>query len=445
MSAPPRPSRRKFLQTSTLAAGGLAALSPAAYARVVGANERLGLGFIGLGAAGTAHMEALLPLRRRLNLELSAVCDVYRRRAERAAARAGKPATAAGAHEDVLGSKDVQAVFLATPDHWHALLAVESIRAGKHVYLEAPAAHTAEQALELARAEQAAGGRVRVQVGVPGARSELSERVRELVRKNQLGRLVGVSAAAGWPASTGAGRAGQWEEIRDPGKAGLDWARWLGHRYRCAGQELAPRRPWDARRFFHFRCYWDYARGVASELLYPRLVHLLAATGLGYPERVTAGGGTWVFDRSRVVPATQGGGREDREVPDTFTMTLDYAGGPTVTLAGSVACAAGTPTALAGADAVLRFNDGEAPSSATIEAQPGARRRKERVALQGAAGSPERHRENFLQACRDPKAELACPLNLAVRADVAIALAVRAFRERRVCGWDSAANRAVVD
>ncbi|MCI0465336.1 MAG: Gfo/Idh/MocA family oxidoreductase [Gemmataceae bacterium] len=458
MPGTPRPSRRKFLQTSALTAGSLAALSPAAYARVEGANERLGLGFIGLGTAGRAHLGALLAARKRLNLEVRSLCDVYRSRAERVATRAGKPATRdlcslrtgrAGCtvttdHEEVLGSKAVHAVFVATPDHWHARLALDSIRAGKHVYLEAPAAHTVEQALELARAEQAEAGRVRVQVGVPGVGGELSERVRELIRTNGLGRLVALTATAGQPARAGAWREGEWEDIRDPGKAGLDWARWLGYRFRCSGQELAPRRPWDPSRFFHFRCYWDYARGVASELLYPRLVQLLKATGLGYPERAAASGGIWVFRRTHAIPASQGGGTDDREVPDTVSVLLDYPGGPTVTLLGSVACDPGSSTVLAGQQAILRFNDG-ASTEAILEPQPGARAGAGRMVLKGAAGSLERHRANFLSACRDPKVELDCPVSLALRADVAIGLAVRAFRERRVCGWDRTANRAVLE
>ncbi len=446
MSGKTGPSRRRFLGSSAVAAGTLITLTPASYARARGANERLGIGLIGLGAAGTAHLNALLEARKAHNLEIRQTCDVHRGRAEAAATRAGKPAVATQNHEDVLGNKQVQAVFVATPDHWHARLALDALAAGKHVYLEPPLGHTLEQALEVSRAAQAARGRVRVQVGIPAAASDLNDRVREHLVKNGLGRLVMASAVSGRNSL-----AAPWREhvepraVSDPGKAGIDWARWLGYRVRCGGQELAPRRPWDPRRFYGWRCYSDYSGGLATELLLPRLGQILKAAGLGYPERVTASGGDWVFNRTHTLAKEYGGGTDDRENADTLSLVLDYPGGPTVTLLGSVASDVSLPTMLAGHDATLRFNDAEAPSEAVIEPQAATGRVKRRTVLNGAPGGAARHREEFLRACRDPKAPLSCPVELALRAEVAIGLGLKAYRERRVYGWDVREGRVLLD
>jgi predicted dehydrogenase len=442
MSLEARPSRRKFLQSS--AAASLMTLGPAAYARVAGANERLGVGMIGLGVMGGDHLTGLLRAGKALNLEVVRTCDVYRRRAERAAARAGKRATATQDYQEVLGDKNVHAVFVATPDHWHGKMAIDAIGAGKHVYLEKPMCHTIEQALELARVEAAAKARVRVQVGVQSTSSELNARVREVVARRGLGRLVMALASVCRNNLAGQWRDyGEWENLADPRKAGIDWDRWLGHRYRCAGQELAPRRPWDPRRFFQFRCYWDYSGGVATDLFFHRLTPLLQMTGLGYPERVTAAGGVWVFGRGHRIPASRGGGPDDREVPDMYTTTLDYPGGPTVTLLGSMANDTNTPMLIAGHDATLRFSDSQPPTEAVIEPQTATGRVKERIVLKGAPGEQVLHRENFIQAIRDPKRELSCPVSLALRANIALALGVKAYRERRVYGWDPVDNRPV--
>jgi hypothetical protein len=100
------------------------------------------------------------------------------------------------------------------------------------------------------------------------------------------------------------------------------------------------------------------------------------------------------------------------------------------------------PAVLAGHEATLRFNDAEAPGEAVIESQTATQRVKRRTVLKGAPGGAARHRENFLRACRDAKVPLGCPVELALRAEVAVALGVKAYRERRVYGWDARENRA---
>ena len=146
---------------------------------------------------------------------------------------------------------------------------------------------------------------------------------------------------------------------------------------------------------------------------------------------------------SHTIPANRGGGPDDREVPDMYNTMIDYPGGPTVTLVGSMANNTGVPAIIAGHDATISFDNPESPTVATITPQTATRRIKETITLKGAPSSQGRHRENFLRACRDPKVELFCPISLALKVNVAITLGVRSFRERKVLGWNAKENRVV--
>ena len=164
------------------------ALSPAAYAAVQGANERINLAMIGLGVMGSDHLSGLLEATPSPSTsEITYCCDVFRRRAERAAQRVGKNCRNTMNADDVFAAKDCDAVLIAAPDHWHAKLAIDAIKAGKHVYLEKPMCHTIEQALELQRVADAnkqaprPGGRAVGQLRVerPDPRRDSEERHRQ--------------------------------------------------------------------------------------------------------------------------------------------------------------------------------------------------------------------------------------------------------------------------
>jgi predicted dehydrogenase len=442
MTAPAKPSRRTFLKTSAVA-GSTLALSPGTYAAVQGANERINLAMIGLGVMGSDHLSGLLKQRQPLNTEITYCCDVFRRRAERAAQRVDKNCRSTMNADDVFAAKNCDAVLIAAPDHWHAKLAIDAIKAGKHVYLEKPMCHTIEQALELQRVADA-NKRFRVQVGVQSASFELNDQIRDVIQKNGIGNLVMINSSYCRNNIAGQWRDyGEWESIKDPKAAGLDWDMWQGHRFQVANQQLSPAHEWDPKRFFQFRCYWAYSGGVATDLFFHRLTQIVKATGLGFPERVVSAGGIYVFNRSHTIPANRGGGPDDREVPDMYNTMIDYPGGPTVTLVGSMANSTGVPAIIAGHDATISFDNPESPTVATITPQTATRRLKETITLKGAPSSQGRHRENFLRACRDPKVELFCPISLALKVNVAITLGVRSFRERKVLGWNAKENRVV--
>jgi predicted dehydrogenase len=436
-------SRRGFLETAS--AAGIAALGPRAFSRVLGSNERVNFAVIGLGTMGSGHLRGLKRQASDLNVDVVQTCDVYGKRAERSAQFIGSQASATQRHEAVMENKQVDAVLIATPDHWHARLAIDAIQAGKHVYLEKPMCHTIEQALELARVEEMHKEKVRVQVGVQATSFELLDKIREHIRKNGIGKVAMITASYNRNNTAGSWRDyGTWEAIKNPKEAGIDWDRWLGHKFTCAGQQLAPERAWDPRRFFQFRCYWDYSGGAATDLLFHTLTQLVKAAGLEYPERVVAAGGIWVFGREHTIPDSRGGGADDREVPDMYTTTIDYPGGPTVLLVSCQDNNTRLPWAIAGHDAtvVISGNDPEVPLEAVVEPQRTGRI-TERVVLTGERGSQPKHRANLVQAIRDSGTRLFCPVSLALRTNVAITLGVRSFRENKVFGWNAAEKKVV--
>jgi predicted dehydrogenase len=437
-------SRRDFLKASAVTAGS-AALGPRAYARVRGANDRINFAVIGLGEMGSGHLRGLKRQMSELNLDVIQTCDVYTARAEKSAKFIGPQASPTQRHEEVLGNSKVDAVLIATPDHWHARLAIDAIKAGKHVYVEKPMCHTIEQALELAQVEQEHKDKVRVQVGVQATSFELLDKIHEHIKKGGIGKVAMITASYNRNNTAGPWRDfGGWETIKDPKAAGLDWDRWLGHGFTCAGQQLAPKRDWDPRRFFQFRCYWDYSGGAATDLLFHTLTQLVKAAGLDYPERVVAAGGVWVFGRDHTIPERRGGGSDDREVPDMYTTTIDYPGGPTILLMSCLDNNTRMPWAIAGHDATIqiRGDDPEEPMEAVIEPQRTGRIR-ERVVLKGERGDQAKHRANLVQAMRDSKTQLYCPVSLGLRTNVAITLGVRSFRDRKVYGWDAKEQKVV--
>jgi predicted dehydrogenase len=444
MNRPGSISRRDFLRASS-ATASVAALGSRAYARVRGSNDRISFAVIGIGNMGSGHLRGLKRQMEPLNLDVIQTCDVYAKRAERSAKFIGPQAKPTQRHEEVLGNAKVDVVLIATPDHWHARLAIDAIKAGKHVYLEKPMCHTIEQALELAKVEQEHKDKIRVQVGVQACSFELLDKIREHIKKNGIGKVVMITASYNRNNVAGPWRDyGEWESIQGPREAKLDWDRWLGHEFTCAGQQLAPKKDWDARRFFQFRCYWDYSGGAATDLLFHTHTQLVKSAGLDYPERVVATGGIWVFGREHTIPESRGGGPDDREVPDMYSTTIDYPGGPTVLLVSCLDNNTRLPWAIAGHDATIqiRGNNPEEPLEAVVEPQRTGRI-KESVVLNGEPGDQGKHRANLVQAMRDSRTELYCPVSLALKTNIAITMGVRSYREKKVFGWNAEEQKVI--
>jgi predicted dehydrogenase len=291
---------KKTIPSSAQANGsGWKAVRKEARARAREAGEgRLRLAVIGTGAAGSDTIQRLVSRERSLkDVEVAAVCDVYRPRLERATALAQLESK--NAHADfthVLARKDIQAVVIATPPHWHFRMAVDAMSAGKDVFLEPPMALSIEEAQQI---QQAASSLKRVvQLNVPELQDPRYHQVRDLIAEGAIGQVVSVQAAYATNAIEG-----EWNEYveEEASLQNVNWDSWQGP---------AVKRPFSGERFFRWRKYWDYSGGPATELLFYKLAPLMAAVGREWPLRVSASGGIYVH--------------KDREVPDTYSTLIEY-------------------------------------------------------------------------------------------------------------------------
>jgi predicted dehydrogenase len=205
----------------------------------------------------------------------------------------------------VLDDRGVDAVFIATPDHWHKTMAVAALDAGKDVYIEKPLTYTVADGAEII----AAVDRTRriLQVGSQGVSSAQEITAREIVKSGRLGQITLVRATFN---RNSAGGAWLYPIPPDANQRTVDWTRFLGP---------APSRPFSLERFFRWRCYWDYSGGLATDLFVHLVTSIHYMLDVRMPAQVVAAGATHRW-------------KGTHEVPDTIDAILTYAEGFTVTL-----------------------------------------------------------------------------------------------------------------
>jgi predicted dehydrogenase len=332
-------SRRRFLKRTAYGLGA-ATLAAPAVGRALGANERVHFAVIGCGGEhcgrGTDHLQNLVKRSRKDdkgatgdNVDVIGICDIYERHKQQAKAIA----PSAEVYHDfrkLLERKDLDAVVIATPDHWHAPMAIAAMESGKHLYLEKPMTLTIEEAKEVYRTSKRTN-RV-VEVGPQATSKGKYWAAAEAIKKGVIGKVV-LSQSCYCRNSP----EGEWNYPIHPDASpqNLDWKAWLGS---------APQREFSPERFFRWRKYWDYSGGVATDLFYHRLAPLLIAIGQEFPSRVTASGGIFVQ-------------HDGREVPDTYSTTIDYPSGHTIIIAGSMANDTRIPEVIRGTKATIHLGD----------------------------------------------------------------------------------------
>ncbi len=300
-------SRRKFFHTSTMAAG-LVMTENAAPAIITtrSPNDTLGLGQIGVGVRGYQLMEEAL---KDSKIQFRAVCDLYDGFLARGIRRASSAVVGANVfdtkrYQEVLQRGDVDAVIIATPDHWHTTMALDAVEAGKHVYLEKPFTNTLKQAKQLTKAVRES--KIVFQLGHQLRSNPAVWKARELVTKGVLGQVVHVRTQhyrnSRLPYLRWYGFYDDFEMPSDADAEHIDWE---------AFQANVRRHPFHPHRFFHWRCYWDYSNGVAGDLLSHALDQVNAILGMGIPETCVSTGGVYYW-------------RDGRETPDTWNAVFDY-------------------------------------------------------------------------------------------------------------------------
>ncbi len=399
-------NRREFARATG------ATLTAQSWSRVLGANERLRVGVIGCGGQGSEHQRILVRLGESENVEVGAVCDVFDKRADRAAGLSGVKKFRD--YRRLLESKDIDAVVIATPDHWHAGITVAAAEAGRHVYCEKPMTHTIEEAQAVVAKVRETG--IRMQVGVQAMSDDSYETAYGYVREGALGKVV--LAQIDYSRNY---RGDFWLKAVDPDVrpgVNLDWDLFLGP---------APKRPFDADRYFQWIRYWDYSCGIPSGLLVHRITRLVKALGLTYPENASAHSGKFQFTQSRA------------EIPDTFNMMIDYPGGPTVLLISSLANDTPVEHILRGHKATLQFT----PTGFVIRPQTLYKSEGQEIVHQ-KTGSEDMtlHHRNWYRAIRQGE-PLKCDATLGMYGIVACQMGVLSYRRRKYIVWDAERQRAV--
>jgi len=260
------------------------------------ANDNIQIALIGAGGMGMgdANYAVALP-----GVKLIAVCDVYDGRLARAKERWGRDLFTTRDYREVLSRKDVDAVIVATPDHWHQRITVDALNSGKDVYCEKPMVHSIDEGQAMIDAQQRTGRTL--QIGSQYVSSLMYQKAKELLSAGAIGELNMVEA---WLDRNSAIGAWQYSIPPDASPATIDWDRFLGS---------APKRPFEPIRMFRWRNYRDYGTGVAGDLFVHLLTGLHFATGAKGPTRVYATGGLRFW-------------KDGRDVPDVMLALLDYPG-----------------------------------------------------------------------------------------------------------------------
>ncbi len=335
-------SRRAFLQRgamaaatalvtpSVLRAGTPGARKAPALGSVLGANDRLVIGFIGVGGQGfNSHVRNVVRYSGEYNAVAAAASDVNKVRLDRALAESSLTAKDGYAeYERLIERKDIDAIFIGTVDHWHRQVALDALSAGKHVYCEKPMTRYLMEAFDIYDAVQASGKTF--QIGSQYCSEGKWHKAAELVRAGKIGKLV-----SGQDSYQRNNPDGEWNyEIEDTSTPeNIDWEKWLGP---------VSDRPFSADQYHRWRKYYAYCAGILGDLLAHRIHPLLLATGNPeFPRRVACLG------TRGITP--------DRDVPDNTALMAEMPSGLMLMVTGSTVNEQGLGQVLRGHEATLYF------------------------------------------------------------------------------------------
>ncbi len=417
-------TRRTFLEKG--ASAGLASTVAVSSATrpILGANDRVGIGMIGTGSRADAHLKTIAYLKNKgANLEITAVCDVYRPRMQKAAA--GLSARQYSDYRQLLADPHVDVVCIATPDHHHGYQAIDASKAGKDVYCEKPVTHWRQFDLVKQLTNVLRKSDRVFQLGTQGMSDGAWAQMKQMVKEGMIGKPIHVEC--------GYFRVGDWGErgmpIDDPKATpgqDLNWEAFLGD---------SPKKPFDVSRFFRWRMYEDYAGGPVTDLYPHSLTPVISILDLGMPATVVATGGKFRYD--------------EREVPDTFNLLIDYAEGLTIAVLGTQGNTFCNPLNKGrGAESrvpVIRGWDGTLTvSGKEIVFTPIEETGKERRFPIERDQDLTDHWQNFLDCCRSRQKETYSGVELAYRTQTPLIMGMWAFKNGKVAHFDPQKERIVM-
>lgn len=421
-------TRRDFSKTVAVA-GVATALSRT---RVLGANDRIRLGFIGLGNRGDQVLDGFLAHK---DAEVVAVCDIHAPYMDFAAKKIGGRPAQLKDYRKLLDRKDIDAVVVNTPDHWHALQTIHACQAGKDVYVEKPLSLCVAEGRQMV---EAARRYKRVtQVGLQRRSAAFCKEAADFVRGGGIGKVTAVRAfhiQNEWPKGIG-------NPPDENPPAGFDWDAWLGP---------APKVRYNKNRtFYRFRWFFDYSGGQLTNFGVHYMDMIQWALGHNAPQAVTAMGGKFALE-------------DNREVPDTLEVLWLFPGGTLVTF--SQFNASASPAGLRNGEIEFRGTKGtlylqgsgyevvpdnitpneftaRTPLDRSIEKQyrVGAKPMIEARKGSGKADTAA-HARNFLDSVRSRQA-CNCDIETGHRSTSATLLGNIAYKTKSYLEWDGKAER----
>jgi predicted dehydrogenase len=427
--------RRAFLHKTAAAVAGAGILSSTAfsYSRIKGANDRILLGQIGIGDRGSELAWIASQLKSKHNVEMSAVCDLWKVNRERAAARAegvyGRAPRAYQYLDDLLAQKDVDAVLIATPDFQHAPILRMVAEAGKDAYCEKPMANDLAEAKAARDAVLARD--IVVQIGSQHRSEPYQIATKQLIDTGTLGQVSKVEVVWNYHGPRWRGR----PEVSKLREEDTDWRKWLLHK---------PYRPFDPQAYFEFRLYRDFSSGIPDQWLSHSsdLVHYFLEDN--FPKSVVAQGGVFSWP-------------DGRENPDTFQALIEYPKGFLFSYSTSFGNDCDSFSRIMGKNATLINIGGEGSprwkwveEKGNHEDNPFIKREEKYVMLPGhdklaptfMGDEDLSHMTNWFECMRSRKAPNATVIN-GFSHSVVVIMAARAYREGKKLYWDPKTEQIV--
>ena len=421
-------NRRDFAKTA-----GFATATALSASRVVGANDRVRVGFIGLGNRGDQVLSAFMEHK---DCEVAGLCDIYLPYLDFAVKKSGGTPEQFNDYRKLIAKKNIDAVVIVTPDHWHALMTVEACAAGKDVYCEKPLSLVVAEGRAMVKAARE-HKRV-VQCGIQRMSSAYCREAAEAIRSGAIGKVTAVRAfhvQNEWP--KGIGNPPDGEQPPE----GFDWDKWVGP---------APMRKYNKNRsFYRFRWFYDYSGGQLTNFGVHYLAQIHASLGVDAPLSVVALGGKYA-------------NYDNREVPDTMEVLWHYPNDTLVTF--SQFNATGAPPAARPCEIEFRGTKGtmyfrtngyeivpeivtpnefaaRTPLDRSIEKgwRVGAKAQIEAKKADGAIKDAD-HARNFLDCVKSRKAPT-CDVEYGHRCTTAALIANVAHRSKAYLEWDAKAER----
>jgi predicted dehydrogenase len=448
-------SRRDFLKTGAATAATVA-LSAASYNRVYGSNDRMGIAFIGVGGRCQEHIDVITDMWfHRQPVAPVAVCDVWDGNAElgRGRGRGLYPsARRCGLNPDdrthvtkdyrrILDLREVDAVCVATPDHWHARITIDAANASKDIYCEKPMTKTIDEAHAVVDAVRR-NNRV-MTVGVQWMADPSWRLANEMIKRGDIGHMC--QAQTCYCRNSLVGQWRYYPLTEDMNPRTIDWDMFLGHQFHVIpGVPLAPRMDFDRALFAQWRCYWDFGGGMYTDLFVHRTTRMIAAMGVRYPARVVGAGGIFLE-------------YDGRDVPDVATIVADYNEGCQFIITGTMINDHPIEDCIRGRNATLRFQRRTVQGRADWGFEVLPQNISNRPTQGGGGGSANQFIgggmsegegtpvlwQNFLDCCRTRNINTYSTPELGAAAFTTVAMGVQSYRTGKALYWNSDQRRPI--